>query len=126
MNIQEFSETIGDLVGKDKLKEAISLLHQLLKDSPQLDEVILQSARFTDLMKQIRSGTISLEDSTITKNQIRIAILSLVEEIKENVLASPVLQKEMNNKTQTNHLTSIQQNHYGQGDNIGGDKIIIN
>jgi predicted HTH transcriptional regulator len=81
-SIKSFVETIGDFIGKDELAKAIQLLYALLKDSPQLDEAILQSARYNDVMKQIRLGTVDFEQANITKNQIRYALFDLVREIE--------------------------------------------
>jgi hypothetical protein len=50
---QSFIETIGELIGKDALAKAIQLLYALLKDSPQLDEAILQSARYNEEGKKV-------------------------------------------------------------------------
>ena len=71
-SINSFVETIGDLIGKDELAKAIQLLCALLKNSPKLDEAILQSARYNDVIKQIRLGTVDFEQANITKNQIRM------------------------------------------------------
>jgi Effector-associated domain 11 len=48
---QSFVELIGDLIGKDELALAIQNLYALLKDSPKLDEAILQSARYNDVIQ---------------------------------------------------------------------------
>lgn len=63
MTLKAYTDQIGELVGKDDLKTALQQLHQLLKNSPQLDEAIIQSARYNDIMKQIRMGTINFEDA---------------------------------------------------------------
>ena len=89
-SINFFVETIGDLIGKDELAKAIQLLYALLKESPQLDEAILQSARYNDVIKQIRLGTVDFEQANITKNQIRYALLVLVREIEEQELKSEI------------------------------------
>ena len=76
-----FLDNINDLISRDEIGSAIQLLHDLLKDSPVLEETLLHSARYTDVMKQIRLGTIDYEQANITKNQIRYALLDLVREI---------------------------------------------
>lgn len=83
MTVENYCKRIGDLVGKNDLKIAIEELHQLLKKSPKLDEAIIQSSRYNDIMKQIRIGTVSLEEANRTKNQIRLGILNLLAEIEE-------------------------------------------
>jgi predicted HTH transcriptional regulator len=76
-----FLDNINDLISRDEIGSAIQLLHDLLKDSPVLEETLLHSARYTDVMKQIRLGTIDYEQANITKNKIRYALLDLVREI---------------------------------------------
>lgn len=126
MKVKMFNEKIGNLVGENKLDEAIELLSFLLKGSPKLNEVIMQSSRLTDLMRQIRNGTINFEDANITKNSIRMAILSLAEEIEEKITEDENLQKEFNNHSGKIATPKIIQNHSGSGDNVGGNKIINN
>jgi predicted HTH transcriptional regulator len=79
-------ETIGELIGKDELAKAIHVLYALFKDSPRLDEAIIQSARYNDVIKQIRLGTIEFEQANITKNQIRYALLDLLRDIEAEAL----------------------------------------
>lgn len=74
---------ITELIAKDKIKEAIESLQQLLNGSPLLDEVILQSARYTDLKKQIRMDTLEYEKADISKNKLRLALLEMVGELED-------------------------------------------
>lgn len=123
MDIKKFAERIGDLLGKDELEVAIKELSNLMKRSGKLNEALIQSARLNDVMTQIRMGTISLEDANITKNQIRFAILSLLNEIEVAAQDEEVV-KELDKIEVTNSSILIQQHHTGSGDNIAGDKII--
>ncbi|MEZ5041621.1 MAG: hypothetical protein R2828_17135 [Saprospiraceae bacterium] len=92
--IQPFLTQVEDLIAKDELGSAIALLHQLLQDSPKLDEAILQSARLTEVKKQIRLGLINYEQANLTKNQIRAGLLELLEEIGEQ-RAIPAIKSEL-------------------------------
>ena len=85
MPFQNYVEKIGDLVRKDNLKAALDQLAALLKNSPLLDEAIVQSAQYNDVMKQIRLGLISPGDANISKNRIRKGILDLLVEMEELV-----------------------------------------
>ena len=80
-NTQSFINSIRDNVSNDGLEIAFLKLRQLLKDSPQLDAVLLQSARFRAVMKQIHSGTIDYSSAEITRNQITVSVLELLREI---------------------------------------------
>ena len=93
-NTQSFINSIRDNVSNDGLEIAFLKLRQLLKDSPQLDAVLLQSARFRAVMKQIHSGTIDYSSAEITRNQITVSVLELLREIEKQA-KSPVLQAEM-------------------------------
>ncbi len=126
MILSEFTEHIGNLIGKDDLQSAIRDMGQFLRNSPKLDEVILQSSRYTELMGQIRNGTISFEDASVGKNQIRFALLSLLREIEDNETANPEVRAEIEALDMPVAKTSIRQSHSGSGDNVGGDKIINN
>ena len=127
MSIEKFSSQIRELVGKDELKEAIKQLKNFLKESPKLDDVLMQSAQLSRLQKQIRNDTISFENAGISRNKIGSAILSLAVEIEDRVSSNEVLRKEFESQLMTdNKPTIINQKHTGSGDNIGGNKVINN
>lgn len=83
MELKETIQKIRKLISDDKLEEAISELAGVMSDDKELDEVILQSARFVEISKFLRQGTISFEKASITKNQIRLALLDLLRFIEE-------------------------------------------
>lgn len=89
-------------------------------DSHSLTEVVVQSARHSDLMRQIRLGTYNFDQINMEKNKLRIAILEITEEFQTQI------DKDHNeiSKTAISTKGAIQQVHYGKGDNIAGDKII--
>lgn len=123
--MEEINTFILNLIGNNKIDEAIEYLHELLKSSPKLDELIIQSSRYNEVSKQIRLGLISYEDSNIAKNKIRFGLIDLVREIEEFSNQSEEIQdniKEFQRKTNS----KIIQNHSGSGDNVGGNKIINN
>lgn len=126
MNINNFSEQIGGLIGKDQLQDAIALLHKVLKNSPLLDEAIMHSARYSDLTKQIRLGIIDFQQAGIEKNRIRYAILDLIRDIEENVELNPIISNEVKNLPEEKPKTDVAQFHYGSGDNVVGNKIVNN
>lgn len=90
----QFIEIIREHISRDELEIALGQLRALLKSSPKLDEVILQSARFQDIRKQIRSGTTSKLEANLTQNQIRAGLLDLLLEI-ETQGATPTLREEL-------------------------------
>ncbi len=123
MKLHDFTERIGSLIGKDDLKTAINEMNILLKNSDKLNEVILQSARFTDLTRQIRMGSINVEDANVNKNKIRLGILSLLQEIEESAISDPEILAEVEAVPLPRYQTNITQTHSGSGDNIGRDKV---
>lgn len=90
-----------------------------------LDEVIVQSSRYSDIQKQIRKGIVNFDDANTTKNQIRFSILDLIREINEQVKDNPQILKEVENIGEAPKSMN-KQIHYGYGDNIMGDKVINN
>ena len=85
MDTNAFLSNIRDLIARDDLTAALLQLRGLLENSPKLDEAILQSARFQDIRKQIRLGTVSNAESNLTQNQIRAGLLDLLREIEEGI-----------------------------------------
>jgi len=90
-----YVDQLLQLIAKDELQAAITELQALLKDSPAYHEAILQSARYQGLMKDIRSGTINLENAEVKKNQLRYALTDMVRELEDKLGEQPELQREV-------------------------------
>ncbi len=102
MKLQTTLDHVIELIGKGELESAIQELSHLLKHSKKLNEIVLQSARYHDIKKQIRLGTVDFENANVTKNQIRAALLDIIREVKESINRDPsfesAIEKEINNK----------------------------
>jgi Effector-associated domain 11 len=94
-NFQYFTAHIRDLIAKDDFKTAIQQLSALLKDSSRLDEAVQQSARYNNVMQQIRLGLVDFESANIAQNQIRYGVLQLLSEIEEQEKHTPVIKAEV-------------------------------
>lgn len=81
--IKTLLSSLRDLIAKDRLDDALQQLRTLLDNTPQLDEALLQSARWNDIRKQIRLGIVSHEDAMLTKDQIKKGLLDFLREIEE-------------------------------------------
>ncbi|MCB0553438.1 MAG: hypothetical protein KDD02_07790 [Phaeodactylibacter sp.] len=128
MSIEDYCSHIGDLIGRDELKMAIQELHQLLKGTPRLDEAIVQSARYNDIMKQIRLGAVSFDEANLTKNQIRMGILNLLAEIEEQAEGNKALSAEIEKSLSSEGRNIIQNSTNvvvdSKVDTGGGDFIV--
>jgi Effector-associated domain 11 len=82
-NLPSFLTKIRSLIAEDELSVAVQLLHSFLGNSPRLNEALHQSGRFQYIRKQIRLGTVSHADATLTQNQIRFGLLDLLSEIEQ-------------------------------------------
>lgn len=89
-----FRSHIRQLIADDALPEALQQLRNLLQNSPQLSEAILQAARLSDVSRQIRLGLINHQEANLTKNQIRAGLLDLLDDI-ELQDAKPAIQEEI-------------------------------
>lgn len=94
MNSTQFFDQIRALIARDEMEPALTQLRLLLEHSPKLDEVILQSARFSDIRRQIRLDLVSPKEASMTQSQIRAGLLELIQEI-ETQGAAPALHKEI-------------------------------
>ena len=117
MASNNYSQHLRQLVQKDNIEKVIQELSELLQNSPHLDEALLHSARWDDLKKQIRLGQLSYEESNVSKNQIRLAVLELINEIEEQT-EDPIIEKEV-----TQHVQTISGKNIVSGSQIqaGGD-----
>jgi Effector-associated domain 11 len=85
MDIKTLIEQLRDQIARNELPAVLTQLRTLLDNSPQLDEVLLQSGRFYAIRQQIRLGVVSHAEATLTQNQIRAGLLELLEEIGQSV-----------------------------------------
>lgn len=77
-----FIAEIRKLLANGEIDSALARLNTQLKNSPDLDEVIQQLARFKAIRKQIRLGIVSHEASELTQNQISNGLLELLREME--------------------------------------------
>jgi hypothetical protein len=123
MNTNDFSKTINNLISKDELEQAISMLSKLLQNSPKLDEIILNSGRLNALKRQIRLGVVDFNEMNVERNRIRAALLSFSGEIQETIEDFPNIKREVEQIPEAKILGKNIQTHSGTGDNnqyVGG------
>lgn len=92
---KQFAAHIRELIAAGDLQAALDQLQSLLQNSPRLDEVIMQSARFQDIRREIRLGVVDHEQASLTKNQIKAGVLDLLREIETQETTVPVVREEM-------------------------------
>ena len=95
MSISKYIHEVRRKIAADDLPAAIQLLQGILENARQLDEIILQSARFQDIRRQIRLGKVSYSEANLTQNQIRAGLLDLLQEIETQATSRPAIQKEL-------------------------------
>lgn len=79
-----FANKIQELVAKDNIDEAIIELSKLANNSSWTREVIMQSAKFNDIERNLRNGTLSYDVASIHKNRVRDAILDISNRINNS------------------------------------------
>ncbi len=94
--INEYIDEIMDMIAENKMKEAMLELKDLLKGSPEFDKVILMSSRFNDVINEVRLGTVDFENAKVEKNQIRFALIKIVNELYDNKDLNPKLVNDVN------------------------------
>lgn len=82
MNLLELAQNIRLSISEDDLQSAISQLKSSLENTSELDEVILQSARYKDLATKIKLGMVLPEWANTEKNRIHKSLLDLVRELE--------------------------------------------
>ncbi len=94
MKTNDFIAHLRQLIANDDLPTALQQLKAFFEESPKLNEVLLQSARYASIKEQIRLGSVQFEQANVEKNQIRHGLLELLSELeaKENL---PEFQEEM-------------------------------
>ena len=95
MNSNEYINKIRDAIAKDAFPYAIQLLRTLFEHSPKLNEALIQSARMSDISRKVRLGIIDNDVANLTKNQIRIGVLELLDEFEVERTSLPQVEEEL-------------------------------
>ena len=119
----EFINEVWELIKKDEIQIAIDKLCQLLKNSKRLDDVVLQSARYNSITKQIRLGLIDINTSETQLNQIRYSVIDILRSIEDGIERDKSLNDEFIKAINPKEGQTIQVS-FGTGDNIARDKYI--
>jgi len=96
MKSKELIKKLYSLLEMGKIQQVITILKILLDGSGKLDEIIIQSARYNEIMRKIRLGTINFENSILVKNQIMIALIHMITELENNVVEKKYVEFEFN------------------------------
>ncbi|MBV6438718.1 MAG: hypothetical protein EPGJADBJ_00342 [Saprospiraceae bacterium] len=83
MNKKNKYNEIKVLVENDRLSEAIEKLKTSIGDNELLNDLILQSAKYTEIKRMIRNDIISFEQANSSKAKIRLSILQLLDELEK-------------------------------------------
>lgn len=105
-------------IAKNEIESVVQQLKSLLAHTPKLNSVLQQEARHKDIIHQIYMGTIDFDKASAVKNQIRLALLQLIDEIGKQVISSPSIGAELE------QAIKLQNNKYVVMDNTisaGGD-----
>lgn len=95
MDDQKLTDVIFNLLKEDKIKESITVLKNHISSSDKLEMLVVQSARYTNVVRRIHLGTIEEVFSSIEQNKIRLALMELAREIEEQIDTYPVITKEL-------------------------------
>ncbi len=125
METSQFFGHIRDLIAHNELKPAMESMRVFLENSPQLDEVILQTARFNAVREQIRHGVIDFSEADKTQNQIRTGLIELLREI-ETQGAKPARRAEMANAVSIACEIVLNATQISAGGNVHIGNIIYN
>jgi len=120
--VLKYSQNIREYVKENKFKEAFKELEDIsfkLKNEHLRDSIIQVWGRFKHLKHEIQIGVMSFERREISLNQIRKSILDIVKLVESGDFSEEKIQRLFTNQNKS-------QKHSGVGDNIGGDKIVIN
>ena len=101
---QNFFNRISDLIAQDNLNQAIEELRIILEGSKRIDDIIVQSARYNDVMRQIKRGELNFETSQITKNQIRYALIDMVRSLEDEISKNKEIEIELDNLIKGSNL----------------------
>ncbi|MBL7783743.1 MAG: hypothetical protein JNM22_21080 [Saprospiraceae bacterium] len=74
-------EKIRDLLKNDDFETSYTELESIVYDSQKKNEIVNNKARYSNLLREYRNGTIDYERFSIIKNQIRVSLLDIIDAI---------------------------------------------
>lgn len=80
---------LKNLIAKDKLELVLEELSQLSKNSDMLNEIIHQSGRYNYIKSKIRQGVIDTNIEDRERNNLRKALIELIDQIDEEQVLKP-------------------------------------
>lgn len=87
--LSSFFATLRQLIAQGQLDTALAQLRAFLENSPLLDEAIHQAGRWSHIQRQIRLGTVSHAEATLTQNQVQHGVLELITDIEREMAETP-------------------------------------
>jgi hypothetical protein len=123
INKNQIITDVRNFIAKDEASKAIELLRYVLENDKILDEVIIQSAKKYRIEREVRTGVISFDNASITKNQIYSALLEICRNVEEAVLDGTDLRKNEDVVTKAHFLHQFPRGPMVEGHFIS-EKII--
>jgi hypothetical protein len=80
MNKEQLKQEIKFLIGKDKLEKALLLLSRHIVDNEELDDLIIQQARYNRIKQNATNGTASKDELNNEMNALGRHILTFVRD----------------------------------------------
>lgn len=112
------------LIAADELKKAFDRLHHLLKASPLLSELVSHEGQYQETIQQVRLGTLSFQDASLSKNKIRFALMEIARQLEEGLESNPAVAQAIEQNDPTGIRISIKNSkNINTGDVLtgGGD-----
>ena len=83
MKTEHTLNPIRQLLGQDKLEEALKLLKAKVQSGDLFNDLIHQEAKLNKTKDQMRKGVISLEQVNISRAQVRSTLLDITDQLEE-------------------------------------------
>lgn len=83
MNFNEIEKQIRSYISQNKIQESIDLLNTSFKDDPDIDDIILQSAKFNSIKKKEIQGGVDNLELELELSRLRSNILKILKSKKE-------------------------------------------
>ena len=81
MDFVEIERQVREYIGQNKIQESIDLLSSVFKDDADIDEIILQSAKYHSIKKRERQGTRDNLELELELNNLRANILKILKKL---------------------------------------------
>jgi len=116
-------QKIQALLADDLIPEALAELRIVLENGPLFEEVLQQSARHSEISRQLRLGHLSFQEAATTTAQIRAGLFEVLHKIQKQAGFAPLGQENPGNQNLAGSIYELERIGFEQQFRLAAQKL---